>query len=169
MLHENKGHKLFIDAAAKVLSYRDDMVFIIVGEGETRAELEQYIRQHNLQGDIVLAGQQNNMPAVLQMLDIFVICSYAESFSLSMLEAMSSGNAIITTDCGGPSEIIKSGKNGYVVPVGDSTAIADSIMKFAGHTELARQLGNQAKKDSKRYDIVRVARDIENIYQMAAR
>lgn len=86
-----------------------------------------------------------------------------------MLEAMSSGNAIITTDCGGPSEIIKSGKNGYVVPVGDSTAIADSIMKFAGHTELARQLGNQAKKDSKRYDIVRVARDIENIYQMAAR
>jgi glycosyltransferase involved in cell wall biosynthesis len=169
MLHENKGHKLFIDAAAKVLNHRDDVVFIIVGEGETRAELEQYIRQQNLQDDVVLVGQQNNMPAVLQMLDIFVICSYVESFSLSMLEAMSSGNAIITTDCGGPGEIIKSGENGYVVPVGDSDAIANTINKLAGHMELARKLGQQATHDSKQYDIVRVARAIEKIYQMAAR
>lgn len=169
MLHENKGHKLFIDAAAKVLDHRDDVVFIIVGEGEMRAELEQHIRKNNLQDDVILVGQQNNMPAVLQMLDIFVICSYTESFSLSMLEAMSSGNAIVTTDCGGPSEIIKSGENGCIVPVGDSAAIADTIVQLAGHMELARQLGLQAKHDSQQYNITRVARDIEKIYQMAAR
>jgi len=169
MLHGNKGHKLFIDAAVRVLSHHDDAVFIIVGEGETRADLEQHIRQHDLQGRVVLVGQQDNMPAVLQMLDIFVICSYAESFSLSMLEAMSSGNAIITTDCGGPGEIIKSGENGYVVPVGDSVAIADSIEKLVENNELARRLGLHAKQDSKQYDITRVARNIERVYQMAAR
>lgn len=168
MLHENKGYNLLLDAAVRVLNQQDDVVFIIVGEGETRAELEQHIRQHDLQGDVILVGQQSDMPAVFQMLDIFVISSYTESFSLSMLEAMSSGNAIITTDCGGPSEVIKSGENGYVVPVGDSAAIADSIMKLIGHPELARQLGQKAKQDSKQYDIVKVARDIEKIYQIVA-
>jgi glycosyltransferase involved in cell wall biosynthesis len=144
------------------------VVFIIVGEGEIRAELEQHIRQHNLQSDVILVGQQSNMPAVLQMLDIFVICSYTENSPLSLLEAMSSQDSIVTTDCGGPSEIIRSGENGYVVPVGDSAAIAASILKLLDEPEVANQLGQQAKLDSKYYDIARVARDIENIYQLIA-
>jgi glycosyltransferase involved in cell wall biosynthesis len=164
MLHENKGHKLFIDAAAKVLDCNDDVVFIIVGEGEMRAELEHYIRLRQLQSKVTLIGQQSDMPAVLQMLDIFVICSYTENAPLSLLEAMSSKNAIVTTDCGGPSEIIQSGKNGYVVPVGDSAAIADAIIKLLNEPQLAEQLGRQAKLDSKQYDISRVARGIEDVY-----
>ena len=55
-----------------------------------------------------------------------------------MLEAISSGKAIITTDCGGAIEVIKSRENGYIVPVGDSATIAVSILKLLDELEVAR-------------------------------
>jgi len=168
MLHENKGHKLLIDAAVKVLKNHEDVVFVIVGEGEARVELERYIRQLELQSYVILVGQQSDMPAVLQMLDIFVICSYTENSPLSLLEAMASQDAIVTTDCGGPGEIIRSGENGFVVPVGDHEAIADSLNELLDTPSLAYRLAQQARLDSSQYDMSRVAMDIERIYQKLA-
>ena len=165
MLHENKGHLLFIRAAAQVIkAYEEEVYFVIVGEGELREKLVAEILTEGIQKQVLLIGQQADMPAVLQMLDIFTICSYAENAPLSLMEAMASGIPIVTTDCGGPGEMIRSGENGLVVPVGDSKAIADSLITLLGDDEYRTNLGEQARNDSFKYDISRVAREFENIY-----
>jgi glycosyltransferase involved in cell wall biosynthesis len=165
MLHENKGHSLFIQAAKQVIeTYGEDVYFVIVGEGELREHLEAEILDKGIQTHVFLVGQQSDMPAVFQMLDIFTICSYVENAPLSLMEAMASGRSIITTDCGGPGEMIRSGENGLVVPVGDSKAIADGLIALLGDDEYCTNLGEQARNDSFKYDISRVAREFENIY-----
>jgi len=164
MLHENKGHLLFIKAAVKVLAECKDVCFVIVGEGELRGTLQEFIAEQGIQDQVRLIGQQENMPAVLQMLDVFCVCSYIESASLSLMEAMASGNGIVVTDCGGPSEMIRSGENGIIVPVGDSDAIAAGFICLLQDEKLAITLAKQARKDSIQYDISRVAKEIEKIY-----
>ena len=118
-----------------------------------------------MQRQVLLIGQQSDMPAVMAMFNILTVCSYVESASLSLMEAMASGIAIVTTDCGGPGEMIRSGENGLIVPVGDSEAIANCLISLLEDDKVSEHLGNQARNDSYKYDISRVAREIEGIYQ----
>jgi len=164
MLHENKGHLLFIKAAVNVLAECKNVSFVIVGEGELRESLQTFITEQGIQENVLLIGQQEDMPAVLQMLDIFCVCSYIESASLSLMEAMASSIGIVVTDCGGPSEMIRSGESGIVVPVGDSDAIAVGFISLLKDEILRLNLAKQARIDSSQYDISRVAKEIEKIY-----
>ena len=77
MLHENKGHKYFINAAKEVISVKENARFVIVGEGELRADLERQVKELELEGKVMFLGQQEDIPAILQMVDIFVLASFS--------------------------------------------------------------------------------------------
>lgn len=164
MLHENKGHRIFIDAAALLKDEFPQLKYLIVGTGELRTELEQQIKEHRLVKSVLFLGQQEDMPSIFQMLDIFVMSSYSESAGLALLEAMAAGKPIITTDCGGPSEVITDGRSGFVVPVRNAEAIAEKIRYLMTHPDASAMLAAQARADSQQYDIKKTARQIEALY-----
>ena len=165
MLHENKGHKYFIEAASLLSKRRTKAKFFIIGDGELRGELEQKVSQLGL-GDLVkFLGHQNNMPAILRIIDILVVASISETFPTSLLEAMAAERAIIATDSGGPSEIIRDGVTGLLVPVRDSKAIAESIEYLIHNPSEAAIMAQNAKKDSEKYDIRFTVQQMENLYE----
>ena len=168
MLHENKGHRYFIEAAALLKPSRPSARFVVIGDGELRAELERLVTQLNVTEHVMFVGHQDDMPAVLQALDIWVMASASETAPVSLLEAMAAGRAVITTDCGGPSEIIRHGLTGLVVPVRHSRAIADSITYLLENPAARRVLGENARKDSKQYDIRVTVQAIEALYEEVA-
>lgn len=168
MLHENKGHRYFMDAARALHADHPAARFVIVGDGELRSEYEAYIEQHGMDGYVRLLGHQEEMPAILQMLDVFVLSSLSETAPLSLLEAMAAGRAVVTTDCGGPSEWICDGENGAVVPVRDAGALAAAIGRCLVDADYAQRLATNARRDSAEHSMERTVRLVEALYRDVA-
>lgn len=103
---------------------------VILGEGESRGDLEKLISQHMLNEDIALPGFVENPLPWMRNSSVFVMSSAWEGFGNVLVEAMACGTAVVSTDCpSGPNEILENGKWGRLVPVGNSFALADAILK----------------------------------------
>lgn len=87
----------------------------------------------------------------------YVLPSYREGMPRTVLEAMSTGRAIITTDAPGCRETVRAGENGFLVPVGDAHALAEAMERLIVEPELARSLGERSRTIAEeRFDVRRV-------------
>ena len=118
---------------------------LIVGDGPLYAELASLVEQLELQDIVWLAGDRNDVPAVLQTLDIFVLPSLGEGISNTILEAMASGLPVIATAVGGNTELVEEGFNGSLFPVGDKLALAHAIAALLCDNESRARQGNNAR------------------------
>jgi len=96
-----KGHIQLIKAFKEVTQKYPHSHLIIIGEGRSRQELENYICAHSLQGNVTLAGHINNASSYLKGLDAFVLPSLKEGFGMVLLEAMTAKLPIIASHTGG--------------------------------------------------------------------
>ncbi len=103
-----KNHRLFLTSAAKVI--RDnpglDLRFKIIGDGELRAELEEFARKLNLSSAVEFSGWQKDLSGVYANLDIVCLTSINEGTPVSLIEAMASGKVIASTDAGGVKDLV---------------------------------------------------------------
>jgi len=118
----------------------------IIGNGPILLELKAKVTELNLQQKVNFVGRQNNIAEWLNSLDIFVLPSYLEAHSISLLEAMRAGNAIIATNVGGNSESIRDGIDGLLVPPKNKLALAEALSKLINSSSLRSQLGTSAQK-----------------------
>lgn len=152
-LNEWKGHLVLVDATDELIRRGCRVPVTVVGDafqgGELyRERLERRIADLGLQDTVLLAGETEDVDRYLASHSIFVSPTIrAEPFGIALLEAMSAGLACIATDAGGPRDLIDSGRNGLLVPLGDSAALADAIERLAGDEALRRQLGAAAAQD----------------------
>ncbi|MVF14075.1 glycosyltransferase family 4 protein [Ketobacter sp. MCCC 1A13808] len=165
MLEQNKGHKYVIEAMEKVVAQFPQAKLLIIGEGEERPRLTKQIKALGLTKNIQLLGIRDDVAIIDRALNIFIVASFRETASLAALEAMASGCALITTDCGGPTEFIRNDENGLIVPIKDSPAMADAIVKLLGDPELRQRLTRSAKMESEQFDMVNVTKKIEALYK----
>ena len=132
LLNPIKRHDLLIDAIAICQNLgRKDLTLTIVGEGVERARLEQRIMSLGLVDHVHLAGMvpRDQVPALLAAHDAFVLSSDYETFGVVVAEALALGMPCVVTNCGGPSDILKS-EDGYYVKTGDPEAIAKAMIKI---------------------------------------
>jgi glycosyltransferase involved in cell wall biosynthesis len=103
---------------------------IILGEGETRSELEAEIAALGMAADVSLPGFVQNPYAYMAAATTFVLSSRWEGLPTVLIEAMACGCAVVSTDCpSGPAEILASGRYGRLVPIEDSQALADAMLQ----------------------------------------
>ena len=127
--HPVKGHKVFIDACELVLKRFNDVVFILVGDGETKSEIEEYVKKVGIADNFTFTGYI--VPdEFVYISDFTVLASYTESFPLSILESAYYKKAAISTDVGGISKLIEDSVNGYLFNAGDSKMLCDKILKM---------------------------------------
>jgi glycosyltransferase involved in cell wall biosynthesis len=91
---------------------------LVVGDGPERKRLERLSKQKNLQGHIVLTGQQGNVVTYLRAMDVFLLTSLREQMPMSVLEAMAVGIPVVATKVGEIPYMIDNGRNGFVLDVG---------------------------------------------------
>jgi sugar transferase (PEP-CTERM/EpsH1 system associated) len=121
--------------------WRDSLRLLLVGDGPLRMRLEQQAMELGL-GDLVcLAGDREDIPRLLQALDIFVLPSLAEGISNTLLEAMATGLPVVATRVGGNPELIEHGVNGCLVPVSDAQALAEALQGLIESTEARERMG----------------------------
>jgi len=124
-----KNHAGLLAAFARVLAagYGCDLALIGTGIDRENATLNDWISAHDLYGHVHLLGQRNDIPALMNALDLHVLSSCGESFGNVLIEAMACGTPCVTTDVGVAALIV--GETGWVVPPDDPYALAGAILQ----------------------------------------
>lgn len=128
-----KDYAVLLRTAARLRSSQVRYHFVIAGDASGPL-FDQLIRlRHALGVDdmVTFIGFQQDVARVIRNLDVFVITSSSEGFSLTTIQAMACGVPVVATRCGGPEEIIDDGATGVLVPAGSPDAAADAIHDLA--------------------------------------
>ncbi len=126
---------------------------VIVGDGPLYPMLAQLVEQLALQDVVWLAGDRDDVPDLLQAMDIFVLPSLGEGVSNTVLEAMASGLPVIATAVGGNIELVEEGFNGSLVAPGDHEALSDAMVSLLNNNgERARQGANARQRVCQQFD-----------------
>lgn len=103
-----KNHRLFLEAAAKVISGNPSVPikFKVIGDGELRRELEEYAQAMHLNNKVQFLGWQKDLVSIYSNLDVVALTSMNEGTPVSLIEAMASGRVVVATDVGGVSDLL---------------------------------------------------------------
>lgn len=145
-LAPQKDYPTFLAAAARVAAQVPDVDFLVVGEGELRAELEATAARLGLDGRVRFLGLRHDVPALLGAVDVLALTSLYEGLPNVVIEAMATGAVAVATDVGGCRELLAHGETGFVVPPGDVAAIADAVLAVLGAPETARRIASAARR-----------------------
>jgi glycosyltransferase involved in cell wall biosynthesis len=124
-----KGWDFLLDVLGRLSSTLPDVQLVFVGDGEDRAALEEEAAHRGLSDRVLVTGflPPAGVARWLQAADVVVVGSRTEGWSVSMLEALASGRALVSTDVSGACDMIRDGENGYVVPKRDPDAFAAAV------------------------------------------
>lgn len=140
-LAEQKGFTFLIDAAALLKKKRNDLVWLISGEGKLHEELQQKIDLLGLQSTVILEGFTPDIFPYLKGCDLFVLASLFEGMPNVVMEAMAMQTPAIATDVNGARELMQDGKTGLIIPPRDPEAIADAVEQLLDNPEKLEQFG----------------------------
>ncbi|KOF33818.1 MULTISPECIES: glycosyltransferase family 4 protein [Vibrio] len=139
-LWEQKNPKALVDAALSILSNRNDVVFVLVGEGELRASLEAMSDSHS--DNIKFLGWRSDTADLLRSFDIFSLPSLWEGMPLAIIEAMATGLPCVVSNIPGNNHLIENGKNGFLFELTHSQDLVNSLLKLIDDEVLRKSMGN---------------------------
>lgn len=149
-LAPQKGITYFLKAASMLI--RDYQVnFVIVGEGPLRHHLEAEAASLGLKKRVVFTGERHDIPAILNIFDVFVLPSLTEGFPLTILEALAAARPVVATRAGGVPEIIQDKTTGLLVEPADPTGLALAVATLLTNRQKAVVMGQtgQARVNEK--------------------
>lgn len=139
---------------------------VILGEGEERKNLENLVHKLNLSESVALLGFQKNPYKFMKRVSVFVLSSKREGFPNVLVEAMTCGVPVVSTNCqSGPNEIIKDGENGILVPIGDEKALAKAILKVLNSHSLRQKFSAEGKKRAQDFTVEKSVKEYEKLFQ----
>jgi lipopolysaccharide/colanic/teichoic acid biosynthesis glycosyltransferase/glycosyltransferase involved in cell wall biosynthesis len=161
-----KNHRLFISAAARVAPKESSARFVIVGDGISRPELEDYTRELGIADRVIFTGWRRDLPRIYADLDILVVSSDNEGTPVSAIEAMASGCPVVATRVGGVPDLINHGETGYLVPPKNADELAAAILRILHDPEKASRVRQSAQAlVQDRFRVQDLITRIENLYQ----
>src|SRR5437870_8867518 len=145
-----KDHRTLLDAADQVRRRIPDVRFALVGDGPEREPLLRRIEELGLGNAVHLLGTRYDVPAILARASASCLSSRAEGLSNAIMEAMAAGLPVVATDAGGSAELVQDGVTGFLVPVGDASAMARRLVELLSDGVLARQMGRRGRVAAER-------------------
>ncbi len=149
-----KGIEYLAETAKQVLSAHTDWKWIVIGDGEKREYLEQFIMEQQLEDKLVLTGSVSDLTEYYMRAEIFVLTSRSEGLPMCLLEAKSYGLPSVSFNIRtGPAEIIRDGTNGYLVEPYDCEKMAERITALINDKTLRLQFVKQTALDREKFEL----------------
>lgn len=165
-----KAHEVFLQAAARVRDAEPDTSFLIVGDGERRAELEAMVRDLDLGRSTRFLGWRGDMREVYADLDVVTLSSNNEGSPVVLIEALAAARPVVATSVGGVPNVVADGRTGLLVPPRDPQALADGIVRLLRDPERAASYGQAGRASVfPRHSSTRLIQDVERLYLGLAR
>jgi len=137
---------LLVDIATMLRNEKKEFCFILLGDGDTRNELEEKIRKNHLEKNFDFMGYVNNPQEYMANFDAFVLPSKREDLSVALLEASSASLPCIAFDVGGNKEIIQNNKTGFIIEPFNIKDFASKLIWLMENQSKAQNMGLMAKK-----------------------
>lgn len=168
-LVRRKGFDLLIDAWGPVAAAHPEWRVRIYGAGEARNDLAERIDRAGLNDIVTLEGFEPDLARRLDEASLFVLPSRHEGLPMVLIEAMAAGLPIVASDCPtGPAELLEGGRCGLLVPVGDSTALSDALLRVVSDGDERRRLADAAANRARDFDLTTTARRWESLFEELA-
>jgi poly(glycerol-phosphate) alpha-glucosyltransferase len=168
IINQAKRPDLLIRALEKVVKIIPDAHLLIVGpDGGMLSKVKELGKALNLENHFTCTGPLYGMEKqqAYKSAKLFVLPSDLDAYPLVLMEALSHGLPVVTTDSRGPSDIIENGKTGFVVPKRNVEQIADRIIKLLSDEKLYNKMSQNARDTAiKKYKADSITQQIENIY-----
>jgi glycosyltransferase involved in cell wall biosynthesis len=162
-----KAHKRLdrlLAAAVLVRSEVPDVRFVVVGQGPLESRLRASARELGLQEVVLFTGFREDAPRVASAFDVFTLTSEHEGLSIALIEALSLGKPCVVPSVGGLIEVIRDGREGFLVAGDDVGSFARRIVRLLRDPDLSIRMGHAGIERAKVFDIRRSVRRIEDVY-----
>lgn len=145
---KQKRQDVIVKAFKKVVEKYKEMKLVFYGDGPDLEKIMRMVERYNLSNNVIFKGKIDNVNCAIKDAKLFVLTSDYEGIPNALIEAMSIGLPVISTDCspGGARSLIEHKKNGLLVPRGDIDELANSIIYLLDNPDIAEMLGKEAKK-----------------------
>lgn len=166
-LRTYKGHEYFIEAAGRIAAGRNDVTFLIVGQGPEEKTLHGLIERRGLASRIRMLGYRSDLLNVFRSLDVFAIPSIeGDTIPQVLMQALAMGLPVVSTTVGSIPDVVLEGETGFVVPPRDAVALAERIEALLDDRELRRRMGTNGRALVERsYSIDRMLDRMEAVYR----
>lgn len=162
--NKNKNQKLLIEAVAQIKDKVPNVKLLLAGDGPLLRECQDLSIKLEVDGLIDFLGYRNDIDMLLKISDIAVASSLREGLPVNIMEAMATGLPVIATINRGHSELVQNGKNGFVIPIGDSQYFASKIREIYCSNELCEKMSKSSNLKMNHYSLSRVASELNGIY-----
>lgn len=140
-----KDHATLVHAFRRVCERLPHAGLVLIGDGPLRPALESLAQSEGIAGRVFFLGDRNDIHALLRGLDLFVMSSVTEGYSVALLEACAAALPIVATRVGGNPEIVREGVNGALVASGAPPELAEAMVGILGNEDLALSMGRAGR------------------------
>jgi phosphatidyl-myo-inositol dimannoside synthase len=169
-LIRRKGFQEVIKALPKILRKLENVLYIIIGQGEEGENLRKLIAQYNLNGNVLILNNITNhdLPYFYQLSDVFVMPTLiseidAEGFGIVYLEAGWFKKPLIASGNGGTAEAVINGQSGIIVDPLNQATLTEALLKIFTDLELAQRLGRGNFVQAQKFSWSNEAKKLENL------
>jgi sugar transferase (PEP-CTERM/EpsH1 system associated) len=143
-----------------------NMRLAMIGDGPLRADAQRLLSEAGLAQDAWLPGARDDVAAILQEMDVYVLGSLREGISNTVLESMSTGLPVVATRTGGNLELVSDGITGRLVTPGSPDELAAALLTYTRDPNMRRAHGAAARERiEQEYSLRRMLRDYEALYR----
>jgi glycosyltransferase involved in cell wall biosynthesis len=166
-LDPRKSHELFLRGAAEVLSHRDDVRFFVVGAGPLRPDLIAEIDRLGITSNVRLLGERTDLDRLLSAADLYVRPGIVEGFiGTTLLDAQALEIPVVAFDTRDVRVAIAHGRTGWLVPPGDTSALAGAVIALLDNPALSRTIGKAGRAQVEtHFSVPAVAGGLESLYR----
>jgi glycosyltransferase involved in cell wall biosynthesis len=167
-----KDHPTLLRAVESMVLKGIDAHALLVGSGPELERNRQLVKDSSvLARRVTFVGSSDEVPDILNTMDVFALTSISEGMSNTLLEAMAAGLPVIATNVGGNPEVVVDGDSGWLFRARDVEALVSRLMSLASDENQRRQLSLAARQRIvERFSLARMLNDYSNLYlELAAR
>jgi glycosyltransferase involved in cell wall biosynthesis len=141
-LYHQKGHDLFLRAAARIAAEHPEALFLLVGDGILRQALDQLARDLGIQDRVVFAGRvdPSEVPACMRAMDVVVHTSMREGVARVIPQAYAVGVPVVALNLDGAPEVIEDGRTGFLIEPGSEASVAEAVCALLRSSQLRHEM-----------------------------
>ncbi len=161
-----KNIQMMIRGLKLVLERVPDTNLVIAGHGEEELLLKKLATELGVADQVKFIGLRFDLDEIYQLFDVFLLTSFSEGISVTLLEAMSHGVPAVVTAVGGNCEVVVEGVTGYLVPVDDDQKLASKIISILTSPSLGQEMGVAARQRAQNsFSLQKMMTEYMKLYQ----
>lgn len=160
-----KNQNMLFDALKLLLEKSNDFRLLLPGYNEMAAPFIQHAKEIGVIDHVEVLGYRRDIDKLVGLSDVSVSSSRQEGLPINLIEAMAVGNAIIATDVRGNNDLVKDGKNGFLVELNDSKTMADRVFELYSNPQMMQNFQKSNFELVRKFEVNNVVKNMIQIYK----